>query len=420
MACGSNAAFDVEAVDSAKASSFCIYKPSYAKNFEIRGFRNSQDILIVCKNPWQNASGVEKLLYINRGEGDGGGGATTCDNGDKICKGSKPALENKQKETASQVQTIKNSAKKIICLSSSHIAMLSAIGSSDKICGVSGKNYVWDSVVANSKTVQEVGYEGYMDYETIIKLSPSIVLLYGIASESSCEKKLLEFGIPYMYIGDYTEEDPLGKAEWMIAVSYLVGKENLAKQRFKAIENEYLSLKNGLKNYLDSLERLESAKKLDKTAPAKNGSNLGSNLEKPAYARPKIMLNAPYNDNWFMPSMNNYSVKLLTDAGSDYIYKKNTSNSSVSIDKEEAYMLLKSADIWLNANGLNEKSQFLKIFKGKRFNNTKRTNQSGGNDYWESGSMRPDLVLKDLIMICHPQYARRMQWKDTLFYYERL
>ncbi len=48
------------------------------------------------------------------------------------------------------------------------------------------------------------------------------------------------------------------------------------------------------------------------------------------------MLDTPYGDRWFMPSTESYVVRLITDAGGDYIYKKNTGNASTPIDFEEA------------------------------------------------------------------------------------
>ena len=33
------------------------------------------------------------------------------------------------------------------------------------------------------------------------------------------------------------------------------------------------------------------------------------------------------------------------------------------------------------------------------YNNTLRITPEGGNDFWESGSIRPDLVLEDLVNI---------------------
>jgi iron complex transport system substrate-binding protein len=39
---------------------------------------------------------------------------------------------------------------------------------------------------------------------------------------------------------------------------------------------------------------------------------------------------------------------------------------------------------------------------GHVFNNDARSSLAGGNDYWESGTVRPDLVLADLIEVFHP------------------
>ena len=46
-------------------------------------------------------------------------------------------------------------------------------------------------------------------------------------------------------------------------------------------------------------------------------------------------------------------MRLITDAGGDYIYKKNTGNASTSIDMEEAYLLASDADVWLNVGMAN-------------------------------------------------------------------
>jgi iron complex transport system substrate-binding protein len=45
----------------------------------------------------------------------------------------------------------------------------------------------------------------------------------------------------------------------------------------------------------------------------------------------------------------------------------------------------------------------LPCFKnGSLFNNTKRKNENGGNDYWEGGTLNPDIILNDIASILHP------------------
>jgi iron complex transport system substrate-binding protein len=50
------------------------------------------------------------------------------------------------------------------------------------------------------------------------------------------------------------------------------------------------------------------------------------------------------------------------------------------------------------------------------FNHTKRVSPGGGNDYWESGVLRPDRLLEDLSAIFRDPRVK----ESELFYYERL
>ena len=55
-----------------------------------------------------------------------------------------------------------------------------------------------------------MGYDGNMNYERLLSLSPDIVLLFGVSGASAMEPKLRELGIPYAYMGEYLEQSPLG------------------------------------------------------------------------------------------------------------------------------------------------------------------------------------------------------------------
>lgn len=91
-------------------------------------------------------------------------------------------------------------------------------------------------------------------------------------------------------------------------------------------------------------------------------------------------------------------------------------------------MLTAQADMWLNAGSaasLGElKSQFPKftntrcVRNGAVYNCNKRLNVAGGNDYWESGVVQPDVVLHDLIAIMHPEVLDEND--RELHYYQRL
>lgn len=344
-----------------------IYMPQFSKGFRIDGFENSPNSLISVFNPWQGASDISSSLLILR---------------DSVIP------------DYFSGQALYKMPERIVCMSSTHIAMLDALGLADKIVGVSGLQYVSNPYIrSNSNKIKDIGYEGNIDYETLFSLHPDIVLLYSVSGPSTIEPKLKEFGIPYMYIGDFLEEDPLGKTEWMIALAELNGKRIEAENKFEEIKQRYFKWKNLVAE---------------------------SNLPSPA-----VMLNMPVGDSWFMPSSESYVAKMIKDAGGNYIYHKNTGNSSLPIDIELAYKLVSEADLWLNPStiySLNDLKSYLPKFSDVEcvknenvFNNNYRTTPGGGNDCFESGVVNPDLILRDMIKIFHPSLV-----EDSLVYYHRL
>ena len=85
-----------------------------------------------------------------------------------------------------------------------------------------------------------------------------------------------------------------------------------------------------------------------------------------------------------------------------------------------------TADYWLNIGFVDSKEEIaskdtryesFKSFKtGQLYNNNKRTNDLGSNDYWESGGVNPHRVLEDMIRILHPELLPH----DSLVYYKQL
>lgn len=346
-----------------------LYEPEYATGFDIRSDSCMQSSLITVYNPWQGADSVTTQLFIARNNENAPGGFTG--------------------------QIINGDARRIVTMSSTHIAMLNAVNADSLVVGVSGIDYITNPTIQkNREHIGDVGYDGNINYELLMTLNPDIVLLYGVNGTSSMESKLTELGIPYMYIGDYLEESPLGKAEWLIAIAEITGNRNDGIHKFSEIKVAYGTLK--------------------------------SKMAESALDAPSVMLNTPYGDSWFMPSTESYMAQLIADAGGSYIYKKNTGNSSTPISLEEAYQLTAAADMWLNtgsANSLEELKAACPKFTDTRcvrngyvYNNTQRTNAAGGNDFYESAVVHPEILLRDLIKIFHPEMAD----DDDFVYYKQL
>ncbi|MBD5236936.1 MAG: ABC transporter substrate-binding protein [Bacteroidales bacterium] len=345
-----------------------LYTPQYASGFCIKGADGNESSIITVTNPWQGADSITTQLFIARGGESAPEGFTG--------------------------QVLEGDASRIVAMSSTHIAMLDAVGEAGRVVGVSGIDYISNPVIAAKRdSIGDVGYEGNINYELLLSLDPDLVLLYGVNGASSMEGKLNELGIPFMYVGDYLEESPLGKAEWMVALSEVVGKRKEGEEVFGGIPVRYNELK---KRVADTV--------LD---------------------APTVMLNTPYGDSWFMPSTESYVARLVKDAGGDYIYKKNTGNASMPIDLEEAYKLTSQVDMWLNvgmANSLDELRRSCPKFSDTRcfrngyvWNNNLKINAAGGNDYYESAVVNPDILLRDLVKIFHPELV-----EEDFVYYKQL
>ena len=345
-----------------------IYEPRYASGFELLGKQGSDSRLLRVTTSWQGGESSETKLLMLRGEDEAPAGFDG--------------------------QVLAGEARRIVCMSSSHVALLDALGEVARVVGVSGIDFISNPyVVENRDKVLDVGYDGNVNYERLVALAPDLVLLYGVSGASAMEPKLRELGIPFVYVGEYLEESPLGKAEWLVAIGELVGKRSVAEAVFRAIPERYDALKH-------------------KATQATS-------------ARPRVMLNTPYNDVWFMASTGSYMARLIADAGGEYVYRANTSNRSLPVDLEQARLLADRADVWLNTGACSTLAELRRavpkfadvacVRNGAVWNCDRRLNPSGGNDFWESGIVHPDLVLRDLIKIFHPELV-----SEPFVYYRRL
>jgi len=61
-------------------------------------------------------------------------------------------------------------------------------------------------------------------------------------------------------------------------------------------------------------------------------------------------------------------------------------------------------------------AEFKSVQTGRVYNNTLRTNELGGNDYYEAGVVNPDVVLADMIKIFHPEVMNN----HNFYFYEKL
>ena len=271
----------------------------------------------------------------------------------------------------------------LICMSSSHVAALSAIGADSVITAVSGIRYISDPAIRRrwretesgmeGNPLYDIGYEADLDYERIMKLKPDLLLTYTVSgAEPQYIIKLRSLGIPVLVLHDHLEDHPLARAEYLRLFGALTGRQQQADSLFNIVSERYNELCDN---------ELESSKRL--------------------------LLNIPYGDAWYIPGGESYMAQLVRDAGGEVLGAVPGASRSSVITMEQAYILSQDADIWLNPGHCRTREELSRIHQlfpkfGPLadglpiYNNTLRTTPEGGNDFWESGAVRPDLILEDL------------------------
>jgi iron complex transport system substrate-binding protein len=315
--------------------------------------------ILTIKDPWQGARNIEHVYYLVKK----GTGSFHFDDSSRV---------------------IPVPVKKIICTSTTHIAMIESLGEFESIAGVSGAKYVYNKLVAErieNGIIPDIGYDAGINSELILKIKPDLLIMYGIGGEGAgYTSKLREMGIKVMFDADYLENDPLGKAEWVKLFGALFCKEKISDSVFTHISGSYNSLKEYIGNHINN--------------------------------KPTVLLGLPFKDTWYVSPGNSYVSRLIDDAGGDYLWHKKVSSFSMPYSLENVFLQSAKAEYWLNIGSVHTKSEIASFdprlatitpYKsGKLYNNNSRISPGGGNDYWESGTMNPQVILKDIACILHP------------------
>lgn len=285
----------------------------------------------------------------------------------------------------------------VIAMSSLHIAMLDYTASLDRLIGLGSFNYVNSLIVRNmikAHRLKEVGTDGGMNNETIVSIHPDMIMVDANPdSKFSKFQTLNDAGIPVMINAGWLENTPLARTEWVKLMAAFVDKEGLVNKKFEQLEAHY-----------NELVRIAAKTK----------------------SRPTAMIGMPYKGVWFVPAGKSYMAAFLSDAAMTYKWAQTKGTGSLSYNFESVAPIALSTQLWLNIGYVNSKKEILatdsryadfKAMKtGNLFNNNKKVNDIGSNDYWESGAVNPDIVLQDLIKIAHPDLFPNYQ----LVYYKKL
>lgn len=273
--------------------------------------------------------------------------------------------------------------QKIVVTSTTHIPALELLNVEQTLVGFPGTDYVSSEKTRtriDNNNVRELGNNEGINTEIVLELRPDVVVAFGVNGTNKSMGIIENAGIPVIYNGDWVEKSPLAKAEWIKFFGVLYDKEKEAELIFNQIETDYLEAKR---------------------------------IALKAKSKPTILCGAMYKDVWYLPNGTSPEAQFLKDANTNYLWSDTKESGSIALSFETVYQKSRNADLWLSPSYYTsyealEKSnshytQF-DAFKNRTiytFSNT--TGETGGVLYYELGVARPDLVLKDMIKICHPE-----------------
>jgi len=341
-----------------KASEVKEVNLSYAKGFKIK---KSEDLtLLEITHPWPKAEKTYTYLLLNKAQA-----AKTTYN------------------KADYDGVIITPVSKLVVTSTTHIPALELLNMEERLVGFPGTDYISSERtrrLIDNKKVRELGKNEGINTEVLLELNPEVVIGFGVDGVNKTFETIKKAHIPVIYNGDWVESSALAKAEWIKFFGLLFNKEKEADSIFTAIERDYLAAKA---------------------------------LATQAQQQPTVLSGAMHKDVWYLPNGSSPEAQFLKDANVNYLWSETTGNGSLALSFEVVLDKAKDADLWLSPSYYSSLEQLeeanalytnFKAFKTKNiYSFTNTTGATGGVLYYEMGTARPDLVLKDIIKICHPQ-----------------
>lgn len=326
----------------------------YAKGFSINNYDGYS--IVTVKNPWPKAT--KTYTYILK-EQDG------------------IVPDSLQQNTIISVP-IKN----IVVTSTTHIPSLEMLDVENTLIGFPSLKYISSEKVRariEAGKVKELGNNHDLNTEVILNLQPDVIIGYGIDNNNPTLDNIQKSGLKVMLNGDWNEESPLGKAEWIKFFGALYGKQKEANELFTKIEEDYL-------------KTIEIAKMATST--------------------PTILAGDMFQDRWYLPKGTSWGSLFLKEAKGNYLWKETSGTGSLSLSFETVFEKAQNADIWITSGQFGSLKEMtdknphyaqFASFKNKNvYSFSGKKGKTGGILYYELAPNRPDIVLKDIVKILHP------------------
>lgn len=331
------------------------------------------------KNSIEYASGLSIVKYDNYSV------VTVSNPWPNANKDFKYILKEKEAKIPDSLQTytsIQVPLTSVVVTSTTNIPFLEMLEVENKLVGFPHTDYISSEktrALIDKGSVKNVGQNEKLNIEQLIEISPELIVTFGVDNNNPMLDNLKKSGLKVLIQGDWMEQSPLGKAEWIKLYGALFGKEDKAKELFDKIVQSY-----------------NQAKKLVTDKPATS----------------KVLYGSMYEDVWYVAKGNSWVAQFMKDAQANYLWADLKGTGSEGLSFEKVLDKAKTANVWIASGSFKSLDELQKAnphygefdaFKNKNvYNFEGKLGATGGTIYYELAPSRPDLVLKDYIKIFHP------------------
>ncbi|HWV21438.1 MAG TPA: ABC transporter substrate-binding protein [Devosia sp.] len=259
------------------------------------------------------------------------------------------------------------------------------VGGVDAVTGVARRDFIaTPELIAHMEQRKVVEYEGsgVVNVEAVVAAAPDVFMAGG-GGEADVQR-IAAAGIPVVNFAEWQETSPLGRAEWVKFMGLFFNAEGKANAAFDKVAGQY-------------------------------DAALALVADLPESERPLVLSGQSFNGVFFAAGGKSFIARLIHDAGGRYVFEDDTNSGSVQIrDLERLVVAARAAKFWIQASihyqtlaDIEAEDPRLAALpaaqSGQVWIPDALKGPNGGVQFYELGSMRPDLVLMDLISILHPE-----------------
>ena len=235
----------------------------------------------------------------------------------------------------SHALTIRVPVRRVVTLSTTHLAYIAAAGQVRRLAAVSDFRSINTPEIRHrieANALVQVGDATQLRVEQLLDIDPDLILTSGAGTPFDLQPRLHRMGLPAVGVLEHLEPHPLGRCEWMKFLALFLGTEQHAEQLFAQVEKRYTEL----------------------TALAARSPH-----------RPAVLVNIPFQGQWWLPGGQSSQARMIRDVGGDYLWADLQRADTLPMNIEAVYDKGLGAEFWLHTGQWNRFASFRSVQSGQ-------------------------------------------------------